>query len=270
VKDYYSILGIARTASTIEIKRTYRRLAVLYHPDKNSDPEAAELFKKINEAYDVLGDSEKRKVYDIRLENPFAELLQQEEQPPHRDPRYRRKKPNHQAQRKPTAQDLIREYVRYFAWITYVGLGLTMLLMIDFMLPYRQRDEQIKEMYTVTKSSARHSYSPVYAYDLILTDKGKQIRIYNQKEALNFQENDELNVYRTLIFGRAMKAVNLENNYEAALGYIYKPAAVFVPLALLIVTSLGVLFRHRVEFLFNVSIVSIVLIPIVLYLIFSL
>ncbi len=63
-KDYYAILGVPRTASEDEIKRAYRKLARKYHPDVNKDPGAEEKFKEIGEAYAVLSDPEKRKVYD--------------------------------------------------------------------------------------------------------------------------------------------------------------------------------------------------------------
>lgn len=64
-KDYYAILGVPKTATAIEIKRAYRKLAQQYHPDKNpNDKKAEEKFKEINEANEVLGDPEKRSRYD--------------------------------------------------------------------------------------------------------------------------------------------------------------------------------------------------------------
>jgi len=64
-KDYYSTLGVAKTASEKEIKQTYRKLARKHHPDVNpGDKNAETRFKEINEAYEVLGDPEKRKKYD--------------------------------------------------------------------------------------------------------------------------------------------------------------------------------------------------------------
>jgi len=64
-KDYYQILGLSRNVDEKEIKKTYRRLARKYHPDLNpGNQEAEKRFKEINEAYEVLGDGEKRKRYD--------------------------------------------------------------------------------------------------------------------------------------------------------------------------------------------------------------
>lgn len=64
-KDYYQILGVPRDADEKTIKRAYRKLAAKYHPDKNKgNKEAEEKFKEINEAYQVLSDPEKRKLYD--------------------------------------------------------------------------------------------------------------------------------------------------------------------------------------------------------------
>src|SRR3954469_22319624 len=64
-KDYYAVLGVSASASQDEIKKQYRKLAAKHHPDKNQgDPKASDRFKEISEAYQVIGDEEKRKQYD--------------------------------------------------------------------------------------------------------------------------------------------------------------------------------------------------------------
>jgi curved DNA-binding protein len=63
-RDFYEVLGVARTADRDEIQRAYRTLARRYHPDVNKDPRAEERFKEVNEAFSVLSDPEQRARYD--------------------------------------------------------------------------------------------------------------------------------------------------------------------------------------------------------------
>uniref|UniRef100_H2Z2S1 J domain-containing protein n=1 Tax=Ciona savignyi TaxID=51511 RepID=H2Z2S1_CIOSA len=67
-KDYYKVLGITQSASDDDIKKAYRKLALKYHPDKNKSPGAEEKFKEVAEAYEVLSDPEKRKMYNLHGE----------------------------------------------------------------------------------------------------------------------------------------------------------------------------------------------------------
>ncbi|WP_027358158.1 DnaJ C-terminal domain-containing protein [Desulforegula conservatrix] len=79
-EDYYKELGVAKTATAEEIKKSYRKLAVKYHPDKNKGDKAAEeKFKKISEAYAVLSDPEKRKQYDTYGSTDFHQRYSQED-----------------------------------------------------------------------------------------------------------------------------------------------------------------------------------------------
>jgi molecular chaperone DnaJ len=64
-RSYYEILGVERSASDAEIKRAFRKLAQQWHPDVSADAEAADKFKEINEAYQVLSDPKRRQIYDM-------------------------------------------------------------------------------------------------------------------------------------------------------------------------------------------------------------
>lgn len=85
--SHYETLGVPKTASNDEIKKAYRGLSLKYHPDRNNTPEAKDKIRKVNEAYETLGDSNKRKEYDNRNaprttfppNHPFANNLNHEE-----------------------------------------------------------------------------------------------------------------------------------------------------------------------------------------------
>ncbi len=78
--DYYETLGVKKDSTTTEIKKTYRKLALKYHPDKNKgDKKAEDKFKEISEAYAVLSDPEKKKQYDVYGSNNFHQRYSQED-----------------------------------------------------------------------------------------------------------------------------------------------------------------------------------------------
>lgn len=73
-RDYYEILSVTRTSTSDDIKRSYRKLAVKFHPDKNpGDPSAEDKFKELGEAYDILMDAERRAAYDRFGHSAFAQ-----------------------------------------------------------------------------------------------------------------------------------------------------------------------------------------------------
>ncbi len=72
-KDYYSILGVSKTASADEIKKAYRKLALQYHPDRNKGKESEDKFKEVTKAYEVLSDQQKKQTYDQFGEAAFQQ-----------------------------------------------------------------------------------------------------------------------------------------------------------------------------------------------------
>ena len=73
--NFYEILECPETSSIDEIKKSYRRLSMIYHPDKNkNNPDATAKFQKINEAYETLGDLDKKREYDAMKNNPFFKM----------------------------------------------------------------------------------------------------------------------------------------------------------------------------------------------------
>jgi curved DNA-binding protein len=70
--DHYKTLGVSKSATAEEIKKAYRKLALKYHPDRGGDEETEKKFKEANEAYQILSDPEKRKMYDQYGDSPFA------------------------------------------------------------------------------------------------------------------------------------------------------------------------------------------------------
>ena len=74
-ESFYKILGVSENASKDEIKKAYRKLSLQHHPDKNNNnPASSELFKKISEAYETLGDDQKREEYNNIQKNPFMRM----------------------------------------------------------------------------------------------------------------------------------------------------------------------------------------------------
>ena len=68
--NYYEVLGVSENADVSEIKKKYRKLAIKYHPDRNSgDENATKKFREVTEAYEILGDEKKREEYDCRRKN---------------------------------------------------------------------------------------------------------------------------------------------------------------------------------------------------------
>jgi len=259
LKDYYSILGVYPHATEAEIKRAYRRLAIQYHPDKNPDPAAEALFKEINEAYDVLSDVQKKTWYDNQYGNSFAEVME-EQQPVREDPRYRRKRPAHYPPYKKDThlQELMAEYLPRARWICWAGLLITILFAVDYFIPYSQVEERIETIY---KIRIRNTIT----HHIIITNTDRRIKIYDNDGAY-FIDEPTVKITFSKIYKTVMAITNTTESHVVTMGYMYR-TLVFFPVILFFTSALGLMRWKTVEFPFNLSIVSGILLIINLVLI---
>jgi len=76
-ENCYDILGLQRNSTSVDIKRAFRKGSIKYHPDKNKEPEALEMFRLVTKANEVLSDEKKRELFDYYLDHPrcFSKLI---------------------------------------------------------------------------------------------------------------------------------------------------------------------------------------------------
>lgn len=251
--DYYRILGVSRSSNAEEIKRAYRRLAVTYHPDKNHDPRAESIFKEINEAYDVLGDPEKRTLYDQRLQNPFSTIEQTETQPRHRDPRY--KPAGNKVYRKSEREnlrELMAEYLPAVHRITLFCFLISVCLLIDFVFPLRTSTELIQS----TSSRTTYARNSSTTWWVIKTIKGRQVDLpFASSDFAIPGESVTIHSSYFLDFPRRVQIAE----HVIRIGKSIYGNFLFAPAALLVMSSLGMIFRKNVEYAFNLGVTTFVI-----------
>lgn len=257
--DYYQILGISPRATQLEIKHTFRRLALLHHPDKNQS--SGEKFKEINKAYEVLRDPQKRAQYDLMLSGSYIQPLGK---PSHRDPAYRRKASGYYAPRESTAstQELMAEYLPKFRWACWVALFICLLTAVDYSLPFKNYKENILEVNRMYRTG--RGGGMIYDHDELITKNGIIINLH-QEDAFIFKKVPYVNVAQSRLFKKIVIITTPENDHKVHVAAIYGNL-LFVPLILLVAALLGVTIRNNVEFSFNLTIVSFILLIIVIYL----
>lgn len=251
--DYYSILGVSQSSSAQEIKRAYRKLAITYHPDKNPDPNAETIFKVINEAYDVLSDPGKKNIYDLKQQNPFGEIPQTENQPKHRDPRYRpvRNKVYRKSERE-NLRELMTEYLPIAQRITLFCFLLTICLLIDYVLPLRESNELISRTSTRTVYSRNASTT----WWVIETSNGKRVDLpFGASDIALPGQSVKIHSSYFLDFPRRVQVAE----YVTTIGKSLYGNFIFAPAALLFFSSLGMIFRKNVEYAFNLGVTCFVI-----------
>jgi len=267
MKDYYAILQVRREANAAEIKRSYRRLAIQFHPDKNPEASAEHVIKEINEAYEVLSNPTQKTIYDERFSHPdIAETLKSETSPAHRDPAYRRKKPN--VRYKSERERMFEMMTYYFPVamkIIYVALGVSLILMIDFLLPSSVSEEVVISIDIKRSYSRRNTTS----WWVIHTDKKNSIKL-PYKFSDHFQQGTRITVFASPILNIAQKVETIQQAVEIRRS-IYG-SFLFAPVTLLLVSLFGIYFKNRIDYAFNAGVVSfmILCLTLIIYLIIHL
>lgn len=265
MKDYYQILRVNRKAGEGEIKRAYRRLAVVFHPDKNPSAEALALFQEINEAHEVLLDPDKRFQYDQILAGGF-------EAPPssqrwHRDPAYRRRQ--QQGYRPPPARPSERllmmvHFLRYLRVISFVGLGWCAFLILDYLLPFR-----ISKEIVLPEGNRTVTWQMHHEPNVLVTDKGHQFPIPYESVGF-FPVGSRVEVVSSRILNLVVKVDAENNRYSVrSLATVYQNF-ILAPIVLLMVSLAGLLVKKGIEFRFNIEVsICIMLVFNLLFLLFS-
>jgi curved DNA-binding protein CbpA len=249
---YYDILGVTRSATESEIKRAYRKLAVVYHPDKNPDPSAEQLFKLINEAYEVLGDPPKRSRYDQELTSSVG--VQTSSPPPrHRDPAYRprRARPRRKSESE-RLRDMMAQYLPYTARISMLCFGLCVLLAIDYLSPRQQTTENIE--YVTQRRD--HGRTGTIIKWVIHTTSGHAIDIPSER-SMYFMPGERVHLYQSRFFKIPVQ-IDAPRNSLALSSNIYGNF-MFAPIALMMVSGLGVLARRDVDYGFNLGVATFII-----------
>lgn len=248
MKDYYAILQLPRTASADEVKASYRRLVQQFHPDVNPDPKAHELIQEINEAYEVLGDKDKRTGYDFLINNPQAIVFETPPPPPHRDPAYHRKRnyPPVKSQES-ILQEFMIKWLPFSTKIAWVGCMMCFILFVDFIVPRQVIGAQVKTF--VSDGNARAQSSS------IVTASGTQLKI-SSGDWMLFNKGQYIELIESGMFSILIEIKIPELNKSITnLSTVYRNYF-FVPVLLLIFSILGLVVKEGVEFRFNLGIVN--------------
>lgn len=263
MKDYYDVLGVHSLASHDEIKSAYRRLVVIYHPDRNTDPGADQRIREINEAYDVLSDPDKRRKYDLRTSPGWQTFVEQEHSPAHRDPAYRRRRHAPPPQDKPGIPELMLRFLPYAKRISKLALFFCMTLVLDFGLPPKALLEKIIDVH---EYQIQTNGSKPKRYSIIITTN------YDNRYSFTTHQRDDFAVDKLILIGRSrllgipLYVQSMGRTKERFYGTLFANF-LFLPVILTIGSLLGVFYKQKPEFMFSLGVVNgfILVLSLILY-----
>jgi len=236
VKDYYSILGVHKNASERTIHEAYKRLVKRYHPDFNPSPEALEILKEINEAYEVLTNPDLRPKYDntaheTRLEPAY-----------YRPPAY-----ESNTQR---LNRLTKENVYIFAWCCKIGLTIAILIGFDVLIPPQVSSEEIADMqYRTSRGRGRYHWVEIYTYH-------RSFKIYPGGQSQTGVEVGKVVKLKISRLFRNVLSIQGEDSTEAKwVARLYTNLS-FFPIILFIASLSGVYFKDKIDWVLSFGTVS--------------
>ena len=271
LKDYYQILRVSRQANVLEIKRAYRRLAVVFHPDKNPSEEASALFQEINEAHEVLSDPDKRGTYDFMLRGG-SNVSTPQPAPAgtqwHRDPAYRRRQqqPGYRrpVPRPPEHLLMMAHFLKYLPILCFIGIGWCAILIFDLLLPFRVLEEK-----ALSESARIYGWKTDHVPYIVVTDNAHQFPV-TQEGVDFFPVGSTVRIFASRIMNVLVKVESGDRRFTIyALDSVYQNFLP-VPIILLIFSVFGLTLKSGIEFRFSfgIALCMVILINLV-FLIFS-
>ncbi len=248
MKDFYQILGVNQQASDTEIKKAFRRLATVHHPDKSENENANAIFQEINEAYQVLGNPERRQLYDYLIRHQLEAWLFEEQPAPPRP---------YQSYTPPVRQnpaELYKPYLKFALWATRGALLVCLVILLDIVLPYRIRTETIQAIPLENELRLFGGYES--ASTSLLVTENETLPISRDDEA-GFSDGNQIMIYKTPILNSFIKVVNLDNQmYKAGASYNIYTVFVFMPIILTITSLIGTFYQKDTEFTLKIGIAN--------------
>jgi hypothetical protein len=191
-------------------------------------------------------------------------LVPEEPVATHRDPRYRPRQPYVYRKPQKSAQYLLMErWNKYAHWINIVSAVVFIVLVLDYMIPYKVTKESVQEIVRVTGGAGKYSKNG-FKYFLIETESGKSLKVYTLAAGT---VGAEFTLQTTRLYQLPMSITSHSNGSTLEMGYIYG-GIFFMPLLLFVVAVFGILLRKNITACFNCAIVTSILLIITLVLIF--
>lgn len=255
MKNYYFILGIHIYAREAEIKQAYRKLALQFHPDRNSSPDASTIFREVNEAYEILSDPQRKLAYDRLLKGDDQYAAESEPTTAtHRDPRYRPKPPGfvfNRSSKKKELVNLMQGYLPHAMYSSRIALFCVFVLALDFFLPVNRRKEKVVGVYGIYNRYGQTG-TQLQASDGAIYKLGKNT-------SGRLRQDDVIVICQSPLLAVAKRVENESGDARNRIPVSIYGNFIFFPAIWLVTSILGSLYKKGIEFRFNLGVVNLLL-----------